>query len=54
MRTPRLRLLANEVYKIAHGDVDIDQVQAPVRQNLPVPTQIANDVAGAFSVRIGM
>src|SRR5207302_851854 len=44
---PRLRLLADDVYEITHRDVDIHKMQAPVRQHLTVPNDIADDVVGA-------
>src|SRR5438309_8172434 len=44
---PRLRLLADDVHEITNRDADIHKMQAPVRQHLTVPADIANDVVGA-------
>ena len=52
VRGPRLRLLADDVHEVAHREVDIHEMQSPVRQHLTSAFDIANNVVGARVRRV--
>src|SRR6185436_17079189 len=53
-RKVSFRLLANDVDQIAYRQVYIDQVQSPIRLNLPVHQNITDDVISPGVLRISV
>src|SRR4051794_5681327 len=54
LRDVRLRLLANDVNQVAHGEIDVNQVQPPVGQHVGADGDVAGDVVGARVVGVAV